>query len=53
MTPSEPALLGSEFALRYPQWQREYLNALLELDPETLSERIARAKQAISNAWRC
>jgi hypothetical protein len=53
MTPSEPALLGREFALRYPQWRREYLNALLELDPETLSERVAKAKQAIFKRLEC
>lgn len=32
----------------YPEWQNEYQAALLELDPEKLSERIAAAEAAIS-----
>jgi len=31
----------------YPDWQQEYQAALLELDPQKLSERIADAEAAI------
>jgi len=31
----------------YPDWQQEYQAALLELDPQKLSERIADAETAI------
>jgi hypothetical protein len=35
--------------LRYPDWQPEYEAALLELDHNTLEERILAARRAISN----
>ena len=31
----------------YPQWQNEYQAALVELDPEKLSERVAAAETSI------
>jgi hypothetical protein len=31
----------------YPEWQHEYLAALVELDPKTLFERVAAAETAI------
>ncbi len=33
----------------YPEWQAEYLAALVELDPKTLFERITVAETAIFN----
>jgi hypothetical protein len=33
----------------YPEWQHEYLAALVELDPKTLFERVAAAETAIFN----
>ena len=33
----------------YPEWQREYQAALLELDSERLRERVAAAETAIFN----
>jgi len=33
--------------LRFPIWQRPYLDALVELDLKTLSQRIATAETAI------
>jgi hypothetical protein len=35
--------------LRYPDWQPEYEAALLELDHNTLEERVLAARRAISN----
>lgn len=32
----------------YPEWQKPFLQALLELDEEKLSERVAAAEAAIS-----
>jgi hypothetical protein len=32
----------------YPEWQKDYLEALLELDPKQLSRRIAAAESAIA-----
>lgn len=40
-----PDLLSSE--ILYPHWQNEYAAALLELDHETLKERITAAEDAI------
>jgi hypothetical protein len=39
-SPSSPELL-------YPEWQREYLAALLELDSQKLKERVEAAESAI------
>jgi len=49
MTPSEFALPDSSSApaLGYPEWQRPYQAALLELDHEKLSARVAEAEAAI------
>jgi hypothetical protein len=33
----------------YPDWQNEYAAALVELDPEKLSERVEAAETAIFN----
>jgi len=33
----------------YPEWQHEYLAALVELDPKTLFERVTAAETAIFN----
>jgi hypothetical protein len=33
----------------YPHWQNEYRAALVELDPEKLSERVAAAETSIYN----
>jgi hypothetical protein len=33
----------------YPEWQPEYLAALLEVDPKTLFERVTAAETAIFN----
>jgi hypothetical protein len=33
--------------LRYPRWQREYLDALFEVDPKKPAERVAEAGAAI------
>jgi hypothetical protein len=33
--------------LRYPQWQRPYQAALLELDPQKLAQHVAEAEAAI------
>jgi hypothetical protein len=35
--------------LKYPEWQKPYLDALVEPDHAKLQERIAAAKTAISN----
>jgi hypothetical protein len=40
-----PGLLSSE--ILYPHWQNEYAAALLELDRETLNQRIEAAEDAI------
>ena len=37
----------SSSKILYPDWQRDYQAALLELDPQKLSERIANAESAI------
>jgi hypothetical protein len=42
----------SDEILRYPEWQRSYRDALLELDEGKLKERIALAETAISNRLR-
>lgn len=42
MDPSSPQIL-------YPEWQPEYLAAMLELDPKTLFERVTAAETAIFN----
>jgi hypothetical protein len=40
----------SEFPrILYPEWQKEYLAALIELDPKTLFERVTAAETAIFN----
>jgi hypothetical protein len=36
-------------SLLYPEWQNEYAAALVELDREKLSERVAAAEAAIFN----
>ena len=38
--------------IRYPEWQKPYQQALLELDQEKLRDRIAAAETAISNRLR-
>jgi hypothetical protein len=40
-----PDLLSSE--ILYPYWQNEYAAAVLELDRETLKDRITAAEEAI------
>ena len=42
----------SDENLRYPEWQRFYRDALVELDKRKLNERIALAETAISNRLR-
>jgi len=37
-----------EFRLLYPDWQAEYTNALLELDPSKLPDLLSAAEAAIS-----
>jgi len=37
-----------EIRLRYPEWQVEYTEALLETDPSKLLERLKAAEAAIS-----
>ena len=37
----------SSFALRYPEWQRPYEAALLELDPNKLAKCVEDAETAI------
>jgi hypothetical protein len=37
----------SESAPHYPAWQRPYLDALLEIDPKKLVERVEEAEVAI------
>ena len=44
MEPSSPTP-----KILYPEWQSEYLAALLELDPKTLFERVMTAETAIFN----
>ena len=34
-------------SLRYPEWQRPYQAALLEVDPKKLSQRVEEAEAAI------
>jgi len=38
----------SEIGLRYPEWQVEYTEALLEADPNKLPDRLRAAEAAIS-----
>ena len=38
----------SEIRLRYPEWQVEYTEALLELDPSKLPDLLSAAEAAIS-----
>jgi len=45
-----PDLLSSE--ILYPYWQNEYAAALLEVDRETLKERITAAEDAIERRLR-
>jgi hypothetical protein len=40
-------LRRSPTPLHYPEWQRPYQTALLELDPKSLAERIAETETAI------
>jgi hypothetical protein len=49
VTTSESALPGRPFPLRYPEWQLEYQDVLLETDSEQLAERVADAETAIFN----
>ena len=42
-----PRLRRSSTALRYPEWQRPYQAALLEVDPKRLSQRVEEAEAAI------
>jgi hypothetical protein len=44
MDPSSPSP-----KILYPEWQHEYLAALVELDPKTLFERVRAAETAIFN----
>ena len=44
MDPSSPSS-----KILYPEWQAEYQAALLELDPNTLFERVTAAETAIFN----
>jgi hypothetical protein len=43
---SDPLVRGSS-TLRYPEWQRPYQAALLELNPEKLAKHVAEAEAAI------
>jgi hypothetical protein len=48
MTTSEFALSGgTSSSLRYPEWQLEYQDVLLETDPKKLARRVAEAEVAI------
>ena len=64
LLPDLPCILEDESCLRrrlslessspspkilYPEWQAEYLAALLEVDPRTLFERVTAAETAIFN----
>ena len=42
-----PLLRHRSTALRYPEWQRLYQTALLEVDPKRLADRVAEAEAAI------
>ena len=44
MDPSSPSS-----KILYPEWQAEYLAALVELDPKMLFERVMEAEAAIFN----
>jgi hypothetical protein len=41
------SLRRGPIALRYPEWQRPYQAALLELDPKKRAEHVAEAEAAI------
>ncbi len=47
MSASDPLLRHSSTALGYPEWQRLYQAALLEVDPKRLADRVAEAEAAI------
>jgi hypothetical protein len=47
--PNEPQ---AEKDIRYPEWQEPFRKALLELDDDKLSARIAAAETAIHNRLR-
>jgi hypothetical protein len=47
MTTLEFPLHGNSPHLRYPEWQLEYQDVLLEHDPKKLAERVAEAEAAI------
>ena len=44
---SDPRLRRSSPYLRYPEWQRPYQAALLELNPNKLAKHVAEAEAAI------
>jgi hypothetical protein len=47
MTTLEFPLPRSSSALRYPEWQLEYQDVLLETEPKKLAKRVADAEVAI------
>ena len=47
MSASHSLFRRSSSALRYPEWQRPYQAALLEVDPKKLGERVAETEAAI------
>jgi hypothetical protein len=47
MTTSDFARLGRLPSLRYPEWERPYRAALLEVDLKKLTEHVAEAEAAI------
>jgi hypothetical protein len=47
MTTVEFPLPGNSSRLRYPEWQLEYQDVLLETDPKKLARRVADAEAAI------
>jgi hypothetical protein len=47
MSARDPLLRHSSTTLRYPEWQRPYQAALLEVDPKRPADRVAEAEAAI------
>jgi hypothetical protein len=47
MEPVSSPNTSSELGVRYPEWQKAYEDALLELDLDKLPERISAAEDAI------
>jgi hypothetical protein len=48
---SDGAFMSDEH-MKYPKWQKPYLEALMELDQEVLSAKIAIAEAAVSHRSR-